>query len=693
MAGLRIREPLGERAATLPLTLGGPEADVVVPGFEAIGLTLSGSGRQWMARPVAGATLALNGMPLRSDTAVDAGDVIGIGQAQVVVDPAGALLEVVHLAGNDTVAPVRRDVLPGEEITAGVREIFATAASPVAGQHGRTAAQSRRGGRYAYIAAGVVIAALAGLLFTLVSVPLQLLPEGTKVQATGWPAWQGGDRLYLLPGRRVLTFTHGGYRTQQLTLQVTPALSAAEPLRIELVKLPGRVTVDTGGVPAELLVDGAPAGNLPGEVQIEAGMHQLLVRAPRHVEQVLQLEVAGKDEAQRVAVALLPAIGWLQLDTVPAAARITIDGQDLGVAPQKLELDSGLRQLSLSAPGRRSWHSEVAIIAGQTLDLGRVDLALPPPMPPVVAAAAAAPAEAVGEAVPVAAPAPKAPPPARLRSELLGTLVLFPAGRYTQGSERREQGRRANETQRQVTLTRAFYLAETEVTNAQFRAFRAGHVSGLAMDKSLDLDQQAVSNVGWNDAVEFCNWLSLREGLPAAYERRDGRWQLVQPVNQGYRLPTEAEWEYAGRYIDGQRWQRYPWGDTLPPPTQAANLAGQESLPQKPGPDLRLAASLPNYRDAHAVIAPVGSYMRSATGLSDMGGNVSEWMHDVYVSLPESQPVSDPVGAEADGAHAIRGASWRTAAIAELRLAWRERATAANDHTGFRVARHAPEQP
>jgi formylglycine-generating enzyme required for sulfatase activity len=347
----------------------------------------------------------------------------------------------------------------------------------------------------------------------------------------------------------------------------------------------------------------------------------------------------------------------------------------------------------------------VAIVAGQTLDLGRIDLAQPPAVAlraaeerrsdatitaqPGAGGDAASPAPA-----PAPAPAtPRPPPPPRVQSALLGTLVLLPAGEYLQGSERREQGRRSNEVQRTVKLTRAFYLAATEVSNAQFKTFRPAHLAGVVAGKSLDLDPQAVSNISWNDAVEFCNWLSLREGLPAAYERREGRWQLVQPFNHGYRLPTEAEWEYAARYVDGRRWHRYAWGDTLPPPAGAANLAGAEALATKPGAESAAPSSVPQYRDEHEVIAPVDSYARSAAGLQGMGGNVSEWVHDVYESMPAAVEVSDPMGPATDGPHAVRGANWRSATIPELRLAWREGGPAPSVVIGFRVARLAEESP
>lgn len=699
-SNLRIHEPLGERAATLPLVLGGEHSDIALPGFETGSLRLAASGRQWVLHPAADAAASVNGVVLRDATVLDDGDVIRAGEGIVIVWPRQSRIEVLHLAGNQTVAPLRQDVLPGEEVVAGVREIFAAGAAGESGRGGVAAVRGRR--RPWLLATGALAAmlllAFGGFLFALVAVPVQLAPEGTRAKVVDSFSWQSADRVFLLPGLRTVEFSHPGHHTRTLQLEVSRALAEASALQVDLPLLPGILEVDTGGIEGELLVEGRVAGKVPGDVEVEAGTHDLILRAPRHVDHLVRLTVEGGGERQQLAATLQSSIGWLALDTAPEGARVSIDGEAVGETPLRLELDSGLRTLAVSAPGRRTWSSQVAIIAGETLDLGRINLAVPPP-PRVAAIQPASPSgpgagemEDAGEAKPEPVAA-RPPPPARLRSDLLGTLVLMPAGKYVQGSDRREQGRRSNEVQREVTLTRAFYLAESEVTNAQFRVFRKDHVSGIAMDKSLDLDPQPVSNVSWNDAIEFCNWLSLREGLPAAYERREGRWQLVLPHNRGYRLPTEAEWEYAARFADGRRTRRYAWGDALPPPEGAANLAGTESLPARNGPDVRLASALPNYVDQHAVAAPVGSYARSAAGFFDMGGNLSEWTHDVYSSLPEQGAVTDPMGVAQDGPHSIRGPNWRTSAIAELRLAWRDRASQPAQTIGFRVARFAEDLP
>jgi formylglycine-generating enzyme required for sulfatase activity len=695
---VHIHEPLGERVASLPLDLGGEGADLPLPGATGPSLRITAAGRQWLAESLhtdaSSAAPLINGLPPRTAQPLVDGDVITLGDAQVIVHPAAGRLEVLHLAGNATVAPLRQELLPGDEVEAGVREVFAADAPKVAAP----VVRKSRGLRYAVLGiAAALVLVVVGVMLALVPVPVKVLPDGASMSAPDLVHWRSGDRIFLLPGQRQVEISHPGYRSRVLRLNVSRALADATPLEVELEYLPGVITIDTGGVEAELLVDGRVAGKAPGDIEVPAGVHDLILRAPDHVDHVTRLQVEGGGQRQTLVAQLEPSLGFLVLDTNPRGASIRVDGNALGEAPKQLELPAGLHDVVLTAADGRSWRSEVAIIAGQTLDLGRVDLARAPrPAPPPVASAPTgsatetAPLSAASEVLP---PPPPAPPAPKLTVPLVGTLVLFPAGEYTQGSGRREQGRRSNEVERRVKLTRPFYLSATEISNAQFRAFRPNHVAGIAAGQSLDLDTQAVSNVTWNDAVEFCNWLSLREGLPVAYERRDGRWQLVQPVNNGYRLPTEAEWEYAARYVDGQRWQRYPWGDTLPPPPGAANIAGEEAETDRARREGTMRGHLPGYRDEHPAIGPVDGYKPTPMGIYGLGGNVSEWVHDVYESLPAAGTVTDPMGPATNGPHAIRGPSWRTSGIGELRPAWRERGGNAAPDVGFRVARYAGEAP
>src|SRR5256885_6688776 len=130
------------------------------------------------------------------------------------------------------------------------------------------------------------------------------------------------------------------------------------------------------------------------------------------------------------------------------------------------------------------------------------------------------------------------------RSTLFPYTTLFrlvPRGTFQMASERREPGRRPNEGLRSVTLQRPFYIGVQAVTNGEFRRFRSTHASGYIERQSLDLDSQPVTQVSWDEAAEFCNWLSQQDGLPPAYARSGNGFVLTRPVARGYRLPTEAE--------------------------------------------------------------------------------------------------------------------------------------------------------
>ena len=121
-------------------------------------------------------------------------------------------------------------------------------------------------------------------------------------------------------------------------------------------------------------------------------------------------------------------------------------------------------------------------------------------------------------------------------------LLIVAGGTYQAGTDRREQGRRPNEGGHKVTLLRPFYMGEREVTNAQFRQFRDdAQLRRRRHSRRWISTSRRVSRVTWEDAAEFCNWLSAQEGLPPAYQPRDGGgFSLTVPVNNGYRLPTEG---------------------------------------------------------------------------------------------------------------------------------------------------------
>jgi formylglycine-generating enzyme required for sulfatase activity len=185
------------------------------------------------------------------------------------------------------------------------------------------------------------------------------------------------------------------------------------------------------------------------------------------------------------------------------------------------------------------------------------------------------------------------------------------------GSPRREPGRRSNETERQVELRRPFYVSRFQVTNREFREFRAQHLSGIFKDETLDLERQPVVRVTWQDAAAFCNWLSERDKLPPAYVRRGDKLELAEPVTTGYRLPTEAEWEFAAR--GGLDDAEFAWGDELLPDGRAMANFWQGEFPWRN-----------DLVDGFEGTAPVESFPPNGYGLYEMCGNVWEWTTDWY---------------------------------------------------------------
>ena len=273
--------------------------------------------------------------------------------------------------------------------------------------------------------------------------------------------------------------------------------------------------------------------------------------------------------------------------------------------------------------------------------------------------------------------------PKMLKTSQSQEMKLILPGSFVMGTPRRSQGRLSNENERLIEITKPFYIGTKEVTNNEFRDFKPKHTSGAEMFRELSNGMHPTVMVSWSDAAAYCNWLSNKESLVPAYENIDGQYKLKQPITNGYRLPTEAEWEWVSRYNGGAGEQRYPWGDSMPPVEESGNYADEstESL---------LTNVLKDYWDGYPVTAPSGRFYPNKIGIYDLGGNVAEWVSDYY-AVPTRQlrlVEKDPFGPADGTARVIKGSSWRDSSLTKLRFAYRDYGTQGRLDVGFRIARY-----
>ena len=230
---------------------------------------------------------------------------------------------------------------------------------------------------------------------------------------------------------------------------------------------------------------------------------------------------------------------------------------------------------------------------------------------------------------------PEAPPKSFANSIGIN-LARIEAGQFKMGSARGAPNSSIVERpQHRVAITKPFYMGTHEVTNKQYEAFRPDHKNERLAGAG---DHHPVVNVSWNDAVAFCRWLSEKEG-------------------KVYRLPTEAEWEFACRAGSATA---YAWGDAF----DVAKVNNSDTGPK-----------------------PVGTYGANAWNLYDMHGNVWEWCSDWYSDkYYEGCPEKNPPGPKSGEKRVIRGGSW---GLPEkyIRTAFRYRADPDDktDKFGFRV--------
>jgi formylglycine-generating enzyme required for sulfatase activity len=317
---------------------------------------------------------------------------------------------------------------------------------------------------------------------------------------------------------------------------------------------------------------------------------------------------------------------------------------------------------------------------------------------------------ALGSLAPADAEQPK---PAKGEKQITNSigmkLTLIPAGEFKMGSGesaedtvaffKKTYGRgllradmfKNEHPQHRVRITKPFYLGTYHVTRGQFRQFvketsyktdaekgeNPGAFGWNPDKKTFDFnekyswrnvgfeqtDEHPVVNVSWTDAVAFCKWLSRKEG-------------------EIYRLPTEAEWEYACR---AGTTTRYYSGDDPETLAKVGNVADAAAKAQFPDWIWTIKAN-----DGYVFTAPVGKFKPNAFGLYDMHGNAWQWCADWYgAEYYTASPADDPAGPDSGNGRVLRGGSWDSRPDV-IRSAARGRGSPdfrLDYSAGFRVAR------
>ncbi len=509
------------------------------------------------------------------------------------------------------------------------------------------------------------------------SVDLQPISGQMNISTTppGASVHINGDEIGLSPvsvkkpgGQYHLEIALGSYQTISEDVEITNTEMLIER-DYRLAASKAYVSLHLSPVGGVLLLNGKKVPSPAGKLAVKARTNNMLsYHKPGYFSQQQTVSISPGTEKE-ISFHLKPETGVVDVRSKPAAT-VLIDGKQVGRTPLILTLSAIPHHIELRKRGYRS-HKQTLTPDSKSR-------------------------QTITAVLRTESQARLAETPQTYTNSVGMRLKLFrPRSSFVMGAPRYEKGQRANEFLRTVKLTRAFYIGKYEVTGAQFARFRRGKgkkgtVSLFRPEESKlsPLYQTApfllpARSVSWIEAAQFCNWLSAQEKLKPFYNIRNGQYAGFNATSDGYRLPSEAEWEWLARKAGKAKQSKFTWGNATTIPENSGNIADETAKGTT-------THYVPNYSDGYAGLAPVGSYPAEKSGLYDLTGNVSEWVHDVYTLVPPVGQTTelDPLGQNSGDTHTVKGSNWRSGTITELRASYREGANTGRDDIGFRVARY-----
>mgnify|MGYP006081978533 FL=1 len=452
-------------------------------------------------------------------------------------------------------------------------------------------------------------------------------------------------------GNLEIVYKYAGY----LDLKVFRKIEVGEELILptaNLELLPGTLDIDVNPTESSILLDEEFIGLSPKEIKVSPKKaHKISVLKEGYRTQSLEVKVQTQ-ETKQLKIILEPVFGKVEISSSPRAS-IFLDGNYLSDTPFQGELQVLKQKIELTKKGYRSHVEELN------------------------------PKESIPSRISVTLITEeqarlKESPKSYVSSTGVSFRLLEPSF-ILMGAKRGEEGQRANEVIREVDLTKPFYLGIYEITNSNFMKFKAKNSKG----EQLISNEEPITNITWNDAALYCNWLSSKEGLQKYYQQIGNKIVGFNLPANGYRLPTEAEWAWTARFSDkkGIKQIKFPWGNNKTVKQGSGNFADESSKGS-------VDQFIPNYKDGYSRLAPVGNFNPNEKGIYDLGGNVSEWTNDFYAITYLNQRLeTDPIGPLNGRSHVVRGSSWKTSSLSKLRYSYRDSLIDSNEETGFRVAR------